>query len=206
VGEDGPTHHGAFDLAFLRTVPNIIIASPLNEAELRNMMFTAYSEQTKPFAIRYPRGYGVITDWKKPFEKLEIGKSKFLKQGKEIAVLSLGPLGNNVSQAISILEKEGITPTHVDVRFLKPFDKKMLDEICSSHKIIVTVEDGTIVGGLFSEVSEYVVEKQHSTKVFPIALPDNFIEHGDIRNLHQLVGFDVEGIVNTIQKFNSLRV
>ena len=195
VGEDGPTHHGIFDLAFLRTVPNLIIASPLNESELRNLMVTAYHERTKPFAIRYPRGKGVMTDWKTPLEKLAIGKSKLLKQGKNIAILSLGPLGNNVSQAISILEKEGITPTHVDVRFLKPFDKKMLDEICNTHQTIITVEDGTVVGGLFSEVSEYIVEKQYKTKIIPIAIPDTFVEHGDIANLHQAVGFDVGSIV-----------
>ena len=199
VGEDGPTHHGAFDLAFLRSIPNMVIAAPLNEAELRNMMFTAYRERTKPFAIRYPRGKGVMIEWKTPLEQMQIGTSKLLKQGKEVAVLSLGTLGNNVAQAISILEKEGITPTHIDVRFLKPFDKKMLDEISQTHHTIITVEDGTVTGGLFSEVSEYIVEKQYATKVLPIALPDRFIEHGDIANLHKSVGFDVESMVNCIR-------
>jgi len=198
VGEDGPTHHGIFDLAFLRTIPNIIIASPLNEAELRNLMFTAYSERTKPFAIRYPRGTGVMVDWKTPFEKLEIGKSKLLKQGKEIAFLSLGPLGNNVSQAISILEKNGKTPTHIDVCFLKPIDKKMLDEICATHHTIITVEDGTVCGGLFTAVSEYLIENQYPAKVVPIAIADTFIEHGDIPNLHKSVGFDVESMVKVV--------
>jgi len=199
VGEDGPTHHGIFDLAFLRTIPNIIIASPLNESELRNMMFTAYNERTKPFTIRYPRGKGVITNWKMPLEKLEIGKANLLKKGKDIAVLSLGPLGNNVAKAILILEKEGITPTHVDVRFLKPFDKKMLDEICNTHHTIITVEDGTVIGGLYSEVSEYIVEKQYHTKIIPIAIPDTFVEHGDVANLYKAVGFDVEGIMQCIR-------
>jgi len=201
VGEDGPTHHGAFDLAFLRSIPNMIIASPINEMELRNLMFTAYSERKNPFAIRYPRGAGVTIDWKNPLKKIESGKSKLLKQGKEIAVLSLGPLGNNVAQAISILEKEGITATHVDARFLKPFDKEMLDEICSSHHTIVTVEEGTVVGGLYSEVAEYVIEKQYTTKVTPIALPDAFIEHGNIDSLYKTVRFDVEGMAN---KFKDL--
>jgi len=200
VGEDGPTHHGVFDLAFLRTIPNMTITSPLNEEELRNMMFTAYKERKQPFAIRYPRGKGMLVDWRTSFEKLEIGKSKLLKQGKEIAVLSLGPLGNNVSQAISVLEKEGITPTHVDVRFLKPFDKKMLDEICNTHHTIITVEDGTVVGGLFSEVSEYIIEKQYAIKVLPIALPDVFVEHGDMENLYKSIGFDVESMVDYIKK------
>jgi len=200
VGEDGPTHHGVLDLAFLRSIPNMIIASPINETELRNLMFTAYSERNCPFAIRYPRGTGVMTDWKTPLEKLEIGKSKLLKQGKEIAVLSLGPLGNNVSKAIAILENEGIMPTHINVCFLKPFDKMMLDEICNTHHTIITVEDGTVVGGLFSEVSEYIIEKQYAAKVVPIAIKDTFIEHGDIANLHKAVGFDVEGIVNWIRE------
>ena len=199
VGEDGPTHHGIFDLAFLRTIPNMIIASPLNETELRNLMFTAYSQRTQPFAIRYPRGSGVMTKWKLPLEKLEIGKSQLLKQGKEIAVLSLGPLGNNVSKAILILEKEDIIPTHVNVRFLKPFDNQMLDEICNTHHTIVTVEDGTVVGGLFSEVSEYIVEKQYATKVIPIAIQDCFVEHGDVANLYRAVGFDVDSMVNSIK-------
>jgi 1-deoxy-D-xylulose-5-phosphate synthase len=199
VGEDGPTHHGAFDLAFLRTIPNLIIASPMNEAELRNLMFTAYSERKQPFAIRYPRGTGVMTDWRKPLEKLEIGTSNIIKKGKEIAVLSLGPLGNNVAQAISILEKEEITPTHVDVRFLKPVDKKMLDEICRTHHTVITVEDGTVTGGLFSEVSEHIIEKNYATEVSPIALPDSFVEQGDIQSLHKLVGFDVESITDCIR-------
>jgi 1-deoxy-D-xylulose-5-phosphate synthase len=199
VGEDGPTHHGALDLAFLRSIPNMIIAAPMNEIELRNLMFTAYQERTKPFAIRYPKGTGVIVDWRKPFEKLEIGKSQLLKQGKDIAVLSLGHLGNNATQAISILEKEGIFPTHVNIRFLKPFDKQMLDEICHTHHTIITIEDGTVVGALFSEVSEYIIEKKHTTKVSSIALPDAFIEHGDIPSLHKSVGFDVEGIVSRIR-------
>jgi len=204
VGEDGPTHHGAFDFAFLRTVPNLVIASPRNESELRNMLFTAYSDRTKPFAIRYPRGKGVLTDWKTHLEKLEIGKSKILKKGKEIAVLSLGPLGNNVSSAIAILEKQGIIPTHVDVRFLKPFDKEMLDNICKTHHTIFTVEDGTVIGGLFSEVSEYIAENQLSTKIIPVALPDSFIEHGDVASLYKSVGFDVESLARKIESKPSI--
>ena len=199
VGEDGPTHHGVFDLAFLRSIPNVIIASPINEMELRNMMFTAYQERKQPFAIRYPRGTGVTIDWKNPFENLEIGKAKILKKGKNVAVLSLGPLGNNVSKALAMLEQEGITPTHVDVRFLKPFDKKMLDEICATHHTIITVEDGVVSGGLFSEVSEYIIAKQYHTKVVPIALPDTFMEHGDLAALYKMAGFDVKNMVNCIR-------
>jgi 1-deoxy-D-xylulose-5-phosphate synthase len=143
-----------------------------------------------------------MLDWKMPFEKLEIGKSKKLLKGKNIAILSLGPLGNNVTQAISLLEKEGITPTHVDVRFLKPFDREILDEICNTHHTIVTLEDGTVIGGLFSEVSEYIIEKQYKTKVFPVAIQDTFIEHGDVANLQEAVGFDVNGIMKCIKSVN----
>ena len=211
VGEDGPTHHGVFDLAFLRSIPNMVIASPINESELRNMMFTAYSERSNPFAIRYPRGTGVLVNWKTPLENLKIGKSKFLKQGQEIAVLSLGPLGNNIQQALEILEDEEIFPTHIDVRFLKPFDYNMLDEICKTHHTIVTVEDGTVVGGLFSEVSEYIAKKYNTPyllpltsylkpRVIPIALPDSFVEHGNISNLYQLVEFDVASLVKRIKE------
>ena len=221
VGEDGPTHHGVFDLAFLRSIPNLIITSPLNESELRNLMFTAYKERKKPFAIRYPRGTGVLVDWKTPLETLEIGKSKLLKQGKDITVLSLGPLGNNVSKALEILKKEDITPTHIDVRFLKPFDYNMLDEICKTHHTIITVEDGTVAGGLLSEVSEYIAKKHNTSylkpqtsnpiphtshltpRVVPIALPNSFVEHGNIENLHALVGFDVESIVKRIKELNN---
>jgi 1-deoxy-D-xylulose-5-phosphate synthase len=141
-----------------------------------------------------------MIDWKKPLEKLEIGTSNLLKKGKEIAVLSLGPLGNNAAQAISILEKEGITPTHVDVRFLKPIDKKMLDEICRTHHTIITVEDGTVTGGLFSEISEYIIEKNYATEVSSIALPDSFVEQGDIPSLYKLAGFDVESITDCIRR------
>ena len=206
VGEDGPTHHGIFDLAFLRSIPDIIIASPLNESELRNMMFTAYHEKTKPFAIRYPRGKGVMTNWRTLFEKLEIGKAKQLKKGKDIAVLSLGPLGNNVAHAISILEKEEITPTHIDVRFLKPFDEELLSEILNTHQTIVTVEDGTAIGGLYSQVSEFVTKKQCTTKVFPVAIQDTFVEHGDMANLHQSVGFDVENLVNYLKHLHTTTI
>jgi 1-deoxy-D-xylulose-5-phosphate synthase len=202
VGEDGPTHHGAFDLAFLRTIPNIIIASPINETELRNLMFTAYSERKQPFAIRYPRGTGVMTDRKKPFEKLEVGTSKNLKKGKDIAVLSLGPLGNNVIEALSVLEQKGIYPTHIDVRFIKPLDEKMLDDICYAHHTIITVEDGTISGGLFSAVSEYIIQKQYTTVVSAVALPDAFVEQGDIDSLHKIVGFDVENLIQIVCKSN----
>jgi 1-deoxy-D-xylulose-5-phosphate synthase len=161
-------------------------------------MFTAYSEKNCPFAIRYPRGTGTMTNWRTPFQKLTIGNSQCLKNGKDIAVLSLGTLGNNVEKAIALLEKDGITPTHIDVRFLKPFDSKMLDEICNKHHTIITVEDGTVAGGLFSVVSEYIVEKKYPTNAVPIAIPDIFVEHGDIPNLHKSVGFDVENMVQAI--------
>jgi len=202
VGEDGATHQGAFDLAFLRLVPDIIVASPLNEHELRNLMLTAYHNAQKgglPFVIRYPRGRGNLVEWHNQPEDINIGQSRVLTEGENLAVLSLGPLGNNVSQAIERLQQEGKRVGHVDVRFLKPLDEQMLAQITAQYPNLLTVEDGTEKGGLFSAVAEYVEEHKLSNKLYHIALPDRFIEHGDIPNLYKEVGFDVESIVEKIK-------
>ena len=200
VGEDGPTHHGVFDLAFLRPIPNIIISSPKDEIELRNLMFTAYQNRDLPFAIRFPRGAGSLIDWKKPFQKLEIGKSELLVSGKNLAILSLGPLTKNALKAIEILNKEGITPTLVNVIFLKPLDKELMNQIIQNHDIFLTIEDGTINGGLFSAISEYFTEINCYKKLYHIAIPDQFVEHGDIPNLYHNLGFDVDSMVQFIKK------
>ena len=200
VGEDGPTHHGVFDLAFLRPIPNIIISSPKDEIELRNLMFTAYQNRDLPFAIRFPRGAGSLIDWKKPFQKLEIGKSELLVSGKNLAILSLGPLTKNALKAIEILNKEGITPTLVNVIFLKPLDKELMNQIIQNHDIFLTIEDGTINGGLFSAISEYFTEINCYKKLYHIAIPDQFVEHGDIPNLYHDLGFDVDSMVQFIKK------
>lgn len=203
VGEDGATHQGIFDLSFLRAIPNLIISSPLNEHELRNMMLTAYHNAlTKglPFAIRYPRGRGVLTDWKNEPETLPIGKGRVLKDGKDVAVLSLGPLGNNVTKALELLQSENIYPTHVDMRFLKPIDENLLAEVAGKHKILLTIEDGIAKGGLFSAVSEYLTEHHLSNRLYHIAIDDHFVSHGDIPSLYKELSFDAEGIASKIRE------
>lgn len=199
VGEDGPTHHGAFDLAYLRAIPNLIIASPKDEIELRNLMFTAYSERELPFAIRYPRGSGSIIDWKQPMQKMEIGKSELLIQGQKIAILSFGPLTVNALEAVKNLKEEQIFPSLINMRFLKPLDTSILDQLCENHDCFITIEDGTVNGGLYSAVAEYLSAKKGNKKIIPIAIPDHFIEHGDIANLHHDLGFDVSGITQFIK-------
>ena len=202
VGEDGATHQGSFDLAFLRSVPNLIIASPLNEHELRNMMLTAYQNAKDgglPFVIRYPRGRGVLTDWRNEPEILPIGKSQMLREGEKILVLSLGPLGNNVSTALETLGKENVNAAHLNVRFLKPLDEEVLTTLAAKYPIWLTVEDGTEKGGLFSAVAEFLENQESNVHLHHIALPDRFISHGDIPSLYHEVGFGVEDIQQTIR-------
>lgn len=202
VGEDGATHQGAFDLAFLRAVPDLIVASPLNEHELRNMMLTAYRNAKRgglPFVIRYPRGRGVLVDWHNEPDELTIGKSRMLRDGNHILVLSIGPLGNQVSQALDVLKNYSICPGHLDVRFLKPMDTDMLSALAERYPIWITVEDGTEKGGLFSEIAEFLENNSLKNELHHIALPDQFIAHGDIPHLYQEVGFSVEKIVAKIQ-------
>ena len=203
VGEDGATHQGIFDLAFLRSIPNMIIASPLNEHELRNMMFTAWQnacEKGLPFAVRYPRGRGVLVDWKNSPERLEIGKGRILHEGSEVAVLSLGPLGNNVTAAMELLKADNINPTHVDMRFLKPLDEALLADIVARHKVLITIEDGVAKGGLFSAVSEYLSEHHLNNSLYHIAINDHFVPHGDIPSLYKELGFDAESIARVIKE------
>ena len=202
VGEDGATHQGSFDLAFLRSVPNLIIASPLNEHELRNMMLTAYQNAKDgglPFVIRYPRGRGVLTDWRNEPEILPIGKSQMLREGEKILVLSLGPLGNNVSAALETLGKENVNAAHLNMRFLKPLDEEVLTTLAAKYPIWLTVEDGTEKGGLFSAVAEFLENNNLTNQLHHIAIPDRFISHGDIPSLYHEVGFGVEDIQQTIR-------
>ena len=200
VGEDGPTHHGAFDLAFLRAIPNIIISSPKDEIELRNLMFTACQNRELPFAIRYPRGAGSLVDWKKPLQKMEVGKSDLLVSGNKLAILSIGPLTVNAQKALEILKNEDILPTLVNVIFLKPLDKELLTQLIQNHDQFLTIEDGTVNGGLYSAVSEYFSEINCCKKLYKIGIPDQFVEHGDIPNLYHDLGFDVESMVQFIKK------
>ena len=199
AGADGPTHHGAFDIPYFRCIPNMIVSAPMNEEELRNLMYTAQLEETEgPFSIRYPRGNGVMVDWKTPFKKLEIGKGRKLRDGKEIAVLSLGHPGNFAAMAIKNLETEGIQAAHYDLRFAKPIDEAMLHEVFSRYKKIITIEDGTVVGGVGSAVLEFMADNGYSAEVKRLGIPDQFIEHGEQSELYEECGFSAKQIQEEI--------
>ncbi|MBN1197831.1 MAG: 1-deoxy-D-xylulose-5-phosphate synthase [Bacteroidales bacterium] len=200
VGEDGPTHHGAFDLAFLRCIPNLTVASPMNEEELRNLMFTAQIDGMGPFAIRYPRGRGVMPHWKTEFQKVMPGEGRMIREGNEVAILSIGPAGNNVVAACAALDKEGISVGHMDMRFLKPLDEFLLHVILKKYRRIITVEDGTIIGGLGSAVLEFVNEHQYRATVKRLGIPDRFVGQGSLAELYRECGFDEEGIVQAVKE------
>ena len=199
VGEDGPTHHGVFDLAYLRSIPNLTIASPMNEHELRKLMYTAQLPNKGPFAIRYPRGRGVLVDWECPLEEVEVGKGRKLKEGKDIAVLSLGPIGNEAMNAIASAEaKSGKSIAHYDLRFLKPLDEEMLDEIGQNYASIVTIEDGVLKGGMGSAILEYMADHGYTPKIHRIGIPDCFVQHGTPNELYKICGMDATSIENVL--------
>ncbi len=209
VGEDGPTHHGAYDIAYFRCIPNMIISAPMNEQELRNLMYTAQLDETKlPFIIRYPRGEGVMHNWQTPFEKLEIGKGRKLKEGTDVAILSIGHPGNFATVAIRQLKTEGIHAAHYDLRFIKPLDEELLHEVFAKHNKIITVEDGTIEGGFGSAVLEFMAKQNYTAEVKILGIPDKIIEHGTLKELHAECGYDAEGIANTARALlkNSVQV
>ena len=199
VGEDGATHHGVFDLAYLRCIPNLIIFAPRNEVELRNIMYTAQLGLENPIAIRYPRGKGVLIDWKQPFSKIEIGKGTCIKEGTEIAVLSIGSIAKNVTTAIEKLEEKN-SVAHYDMRFVKPLDENLLHTIFNNFKTIITVEDGTISGGFGSAISEFAIKNKFKNNIIILGIPDEFIHQGTVEELHQLAKIDVDSIVNQIKK------
>jgi 1-deoxy-D-xylulose-5-phosphate synthase len=203
VGEDGPTHHGVFDLAYLRCIPNMTIAAPMNEEELRNMMYTAQLRNFGAFAIRYPRGNGVMPDWRKPFRELVIGKGRMISDGSDIAILSIGHPGNFVQEAIKMVSGEIDAPAHFDLRFVKPIDKDLLNIVFSRFKKIITVEDGTIIGGFGSAVLEFMSENKYKAEVVRLGVPDKFVEHGTLKELHHECGYDAEGIAGAIRKLAS---
>ena len=203
VGEDGATHHGVFDLAFLRSVPNIIISSPMDEVELRDLMYTAYGYRELPFAIRYPRGRGVCADWRQPMKQMMIGKGRVLQKGEKMAVLSIGKMGQHVQQALVLMREAGLNPTHVDIRFLAPLDTQLVQEMAATHEILFTVEDGVVHGGLFSAVSEVVAQSQSPVPVIPIAVPARFVDHGDMTSLYEECGLSPEKIAQTLLQYNN---
>ncbi|GHT11984.1 1-deoxy-D-xylulose-5-phosphate synthase [Bacteroidia bacterium] len=198
VGEDGITHHGNFDLAYLRCIPNITVTSPLNEIDLRNLMYTATQPGNGVFVIRYPRGQGELRDWQKPFEILPVGKGRKLKNGKDVAVLSIGPIGNIAAEAVEKAKESGIDAAHYDMIYLKPIDEELLHEVGKNFRRIITVENGTIKGGLGTAVMEFMMENGYSPQIRRIGVPDQFIEHGTIPQLYHLCGMDAESITKAL--------
>lgn len=196
VGEDGPTHHGAFDMAALRPIPNLTISSPMNEHELRNLMYTAQLEGKGPFVIRYPRGNGVLTNWRCPFEEIKIGTGRKLRDGDDVAVLTIGPMGNDVAKVID--EIKDLSVAHYDMRFLKPLDEDILHEVGKKFRRIVTVENGVRKGGLGTAVLEWMSDHDYDVKVTRMGLPDQFVEHGTIDQLREIIGLDNESIKKAI--------
>lgn len=200
VGEDGPTHHGCYDIAYFRCIPNMIVSAPMNEQELRNLMYTAQLPETNfPFAIRYPRGEGVMVDWQKPFEKIEIGKGRKLKDGKEVAILSFGHPGNFAQTAIRNLRNENIDPAHYDIRFVKPLDTDLLHEVFQRYSMIVTVEDATVVGGFGSSILEFMNEHQYKANVKVLGIPDTIVEHGTLKELQHECHYDAHAIADAVK-------
>ncbi len=199
VGEDGATHHGAFDMAALRPVPNLTISAPMNEHELRRLMFTAQLPGKGAFVIRYPRGRGVLVDWRCPLEEVEVGKGRKLSEGDDIAILSIGTVGNNVQKAICNLNvKKSVA--HYDMRFLKPLDEDILHEVGKKFRNVITVEDGVRNGGMGSAVMEWFADHDYDVRVKRLGLPDYFVEHGTVAQLQHIVGIDVDGIVQALEK------
>ena len=199
VGEDGATHHGVFDLAYLRCIPNLIVFAPRNEVELRNIMYTAQLGLENPIAIRYPRGKGVLIDWKEPLSSIKIGEGICIKGGKELAVLSIGSIAKNVSEAIENLPQK-ISVAHYDMRFVKPLDEQLLHTVFNSFDSIITVEDGSISGGFGSSISEFATKNNYKNTITTLGVPDEFIHQGTVDELHKIAKIDADSICNEIKK------
>jgi 1-deoxy-D-xylulose-5-phosphate synthase len=207
VGEDGPTHHGCYDIAYMRCIPHMIVAAPMNESELRNMMYTAQLDtHTLPISIRYPRGEGVMTEWRTDMKEIQIGKGRKLKDGEGIAVLSFGHPGNFVSAAIREVKNDGINPAHYDMRFAKPLDEELLHEVFNKFEQVITVEDGTIQGGFGSAVLEFMAEHGYQSKVTIMGIPDRLVEHGTPKELYREIGLDAESIAAKIRSVMQVSV
>ena len=201
VGEDGPTHHGCYDIAFFRCIPNMIISAPMNEQELRNLMYTAQLDTVKnPFVIRYPRGEGVMPEWRTKMEAIQIGKGRKLKDGEDVAILSLGHPGNFAQAAIRELRTDGINPAHYDMRFVKPLDEALLHEIFTKFDKIVTIEDGTVTGGFGSAVLEFMAKHNYRAQVKIMGIPDRIVEHGTLKELYRECEYDARAIADTVRE------
>jgi len=207
VGEDGPTHHGAYDIAFFRCIPNMIISAPMNESELRNLMYTAQLESTDmPFVIRYPRGEGVQPEWRTEMEEIKIGTGRKLREGRDIAILSLGHTGNFAAAAVRDLKNDGLHPGHYDMRFAKPLDEALLHEACRNYDKLVTVEDGTVVGGFGTAVLEFLAKNGYSNEIRILGIPDRIVEHGTPKQLQRECGYDAQAIADTVREMMKEKV
>lgn len=203
VGEDGPTHHGAFDLAYLRPVPNITISSPYDECELRRLMYTAVQPDMGTFVIRYPRGKGSLVDWRCPLETVEVGTGRRLVDGNDVAFLTIGPIGKKMESVVAEAKEQGVSVAHYDMRFLKPLDENILHEVGRKFKYVVTLEDGTVKGGLGSAVAEFMAENNYTPSLVIMGIPDQFVEHGTPDELYRICGIDAENVLRTILKFKN---
>ena len=206
VGDDGATHHGVFDLAFMRAIPNMIVSAPMNELELRNLLYTAQLKNHGPFSIRYPRGRGVMDKWEEPFTEIPVGKGRLVRKGSDIAILSIGTTGNLVTKATEILEDDHISCSHYDMRFVKPLDEEILHKVFKQFKQIITIEDGAITGGFGSALLEFMSEHGYNAHVKRLGVPDRFIEHGTQEELYRECGFDVEGITRTVKEMLNTKI
>lgn len=205
AGADGPTHHGAYDIAFFRCIPNMVVTAPMNEEELRNLMFTATKYQG-PFSIRYPRGQGVMTDWRTPMREIPIGQGRIIKEGEEVAILTLGHIGNYAVEATEKLAEEGVNPAHYDMRFVKPLDADLLHEVFGKFKKVITVEDGALMGGFGSAVVEWMTDHGYTSQVKRLGIPDTIVEHGEQIELHRECGFDPEGIADAVRELVEVQI
>lgn len=207
AGADGPTHHGAYDISYMRSIPNMIVASPMNEEELRDMMYTAQEKNNGPFSIRYPRGNGVMPNWKTPLKSMKIGQGKRIKNGEDVAILSFGHIGNYAIEACERLAENNISAAHYDLRFAKPLDEMLLHEVFGKFDKIITIEDGCVMGGIGSAILEFAADHQYkNSTVVRLGIPDAFIEHGSQMELHKECGFDPEGIAQTAAKLVGIKL
>ena len=207
VGDDGPTHHGAYDIAFMRCIPNMIVAAPMNESELRNMMYTAQlPEIDAPYTIRYPRGQGVMPQWRTPFEKIETGTGRKICDGQEVAILTIGHPGNFAVAACKMLAEDDLFPAHYDMRFVKPLDELMLHEVAQRYNKIITVEDGTVVGGFGSAILEFMAANNYTPEVKILGIPDRIVEHGKPEELHRECGYDAKAIADAVREIADVKI
>ncbi|GHB46855.1 1-deoxy-D-xylulose-5-phosphate synthase [Mongoliitalea lutea] len=199
AGADGPTHHGAYDIAYFRCIPNMVVTAPMDEEELRNLMFTA-TKFEGPFSIRYPRGQGVMPEWRTPMREIPIGQGRIIKEGEDVAILTIGHIGNYAVEATEMLVKEGLNPAHYDMRFVKPLDESLLHEVFGKFKKVITVEDGCLMGGFGSAVVEWMMDNGYQAQVKRLGIPDRIVEHGEQIELHRECGFDPEGIAEAVRE------